>query len=134
MPQHQSRIPEAGPDRIIAVKRGKEALFFEVQEFKGEKHSYEFDYFITAKRGGFEGHQPIQANTHFTANEQTGADFEQTYAKTDDLTINAIRQLLIANGILTKEGKLNQATAAKLGWHVQPVRVATTEPQITENR
>ena len=69
---------------------------------------FEFDYFITAKRGGFEGHQPIQPNTHFTANEKTAEDFEQTYAKTDDLTINAMRQLLIANGILTKDGKLNQ--------------------------
>jgi len=111
---------------VAAVQVTKDTI--EVRELKGGKHSYEFDYFITAKRGGFEDHQPIQPNTHFTANEKTVADFEQTYAKTEDLTINAMRQLLIANGILTKGGKLNQTTAAKLGWHVQPVRVATTKP------
>jgi len=111
---------------VAAVQVTKDSI--EVRELKGGKHTYEFDYFITAKRGGFEGHQPIQPNSHFTADQKTAEDFEQTYAKTDDLTINAMRQLLIANGILTKDGKLSQTTAAKLGWHVQPVRVATTKP------
>ncbi|MBM4258601.1 MAG: hypothetical protein FJ147_22215 [Deltaproteobacteria bacterium] len=112
---------------VAAVQVTKDAI--EVRELKGGKNSYEFDYFITAKRGGFEGHQPIQLNTHFTANNKTAEDFEQTYAKTDDLTITALRQLLIANGILTSDGKLNQTTAAKLGWQVRPVQVATTEPK-----
>jgi len=31
------------------------------------KGGYEFDYFIVAKRAGFEKHEPIQTNTHFTA-------------------------------------------------------------------
>jgi hypothetical protein len=117
---------------VAAVQVSKDSI--EVRELKGGKHSYEFDYFITAKRGGFEGHQPIQANTHFTANEKTAEDFEQTYTKTDDLTINALRQLLIANGTLTKDGKLNPTTAAKLGWNVQPRRLATTEPQMTTEK
>ena len=117
---------------VAAVQVTRDTI--EVRELKGGKHSYEFDYFITAKRGGFEGHQPIQPNTHFTANEKTAGDFEQTYAKTEDLTINALRHLLIANGILTKEGKLNQETAAKLGWQVQPVRVAATEPHVTKDK
>jgi hypothetical protein len=45
-----------------------------------------------------------------------------------------MRRLLIANGILTRDGKLNSTTAAKLGWHVQPTRVAATEPQVPQNK
>lgn len=96
----------------------------EVRELKKGTNTYEFDYFITAKRGGFEGHEPIQPNTHFTADMKTAADFEKAYEKTDDLTVNVMRNLLISNGILTKEGKLNKETAARLGWMLKNVEVA----------
>lgn len=100
----------------------------EVRELKGGTNTYEFDYFITAKRAGFEVHEPIQPNTHFTADQKTSGDFENAYAKTDDLTVNAMRNLLISNGILTKEGKLNSETVARLGWTVKNVEVAVHEP------
>jgi len=90
----------------------------EVRELKGETHSFEFDYFITAKRAGFENHQPIQPNVHFTADGKRPIDFEQAYAKSDDLTTTALRTLLISNGVLTPDGKLNRQTAAMLGWEV----------------
>ena len=89
--------------------------------------TYEFDYFITAKRAGFESHEPIQSNTHFTADMMTKDDFENAYAKTDDVTVSAMRALLISNGILTREGKLNTETAKKLGWNVKAVEVAMNE-------
>jgi hypothetical protein len=38
-----------------------------------------------------------------------------------------MRTLLISNGILTKEGKLNIEMANKLGWNVKEVEVATNE-------
>jgi hypothetical protein len=110
---------------LAAVEVTKEKI--EVRELKGGTNTYEFDYFITAKRGGFEGHEPIQPNTHFTADMKTAADFEDTYAKTDDLTVNAMRNLLISNGILTKEGRLNMETAAKLGWTVKDYDVTVKE-------
>jgi hypothetical protein len=99
----------------IRVTKGR----IDVRELKGGTNTYELDYFITAKRGGFEGHEPIQPNTHFTADMKTPADFETTYERTDDLTINAMRNLLMSNGILTKQGKLNGETAARLGWKVK---------------
>ncbi|OOP56148.1 MAG: hypothetical protein AYP45_10690 [Candidatus Brocadia carolinensis] len=89
--------------------------------------TYEFDYFITAKRAGFESHKPIQPNTHFTADMQTKKDFESAYAKTGDMTVSVMRALLISNGILTREGKLNAETAKKLGWHVKEGEVAMNE-------
>jgi len=55
-----------------------------VRELKGGTNTYEFDYFITAKRAGFEGHEPIQPNTHFTADMKTARDFEKAHEKTDD--------------------------------------------------
>jgi hypothetical protein len=110
---------------LAAVRVTKERI--EVRELKKGTNTYEFDYFITAKRGGFEGHEPIQPNTHFTADMKTAADFEKAYEKTDDLTVNAMRNLLISNGILTKEGKLNRETAARLGWMLKNVEVAVRE-------
>jgi hypothetical protein len=100
----------------------------EVRELKGGTNTYEFDYFITAKRRGFEGHQPVQANTHFTAHMKTAEDFEEAYARTDDLTITAIRDLLVSNGTLTKEGRLNKEMAAKLGWTVREVEPVRQQP------
>jgi hypothetical protein len=55
---------------------------------------------------------------HFRAHLRTPADFEEAYAKTDDLTSRAMRNLLISNGILTRAGKLDRETAARLGWTV----------------
>lgn len=54
-------------------------------------------------------------------------DFERADAKADDLTVRAMRNLLMSNGILTKEGKLNRETAAKRGWKVKDVDVALQE-------
>lgn len=102
---------------LAAARVTKEKI--EVRELKGGTNTYEFDYFITAKRAGFEGHEPIQPNTHFTADMKTSGDFEKAYEKTDELTVNAMRNLLISNGILTKAGKLNRETVAKLGWTVK---------------
>ena len=42
---------------LAAIDVTKEHI--EVRELKGGTSTYEFDYFITAKRGGFEGHAPI---------------------------------------------------------------------------
>ena len=102
---------------LAAVRVTREKI--EVRELKGGTSTYQFDYFITATRAGFEGHEPIQPNTHFTADMKTAADFEKTYEKTDDPTVKALRRLLISNGILTREGKLDRETAAKLGWTVK---------------
>jgi hypothetical protein len=110
---------------LAAVEVTKEKI--EVRELKAGTGTYEFDYFITAKRAGFERHEPIQPNTHFTADMKTKDDFEKLYAKTDDVTVNAMRNLLISNGILTKEGKLNTETAKKLGWKVKKLEVAMNE-------
>ncbi|KAB2822911.1 MAG: hypothetical protein F9K10_03285 [Paludibacter sp.] len=112
---------------LAAVEVTKEKI--EVRELKAGTGTYEFDYFITAKRAGFESHEPIQPNTHFTADMMTKDDFENAYAKTDDVTVSAMRTLLISNGILTREGKLNTETAKKLGWNVKAVEVARNEPR-----
>lgn len=110
---------------LAAVEVTKEKI--EVRELKAGTGTYEFDYFITAKRAGFERHEPIQPNTHFTADMKTKDDFEKLYAKTDDVTVSAMRTLLISNGILTREGKLNTETAKKLGWKVKELEVAMNE-------
>ncbi len=110
---------------LAAVKVTKYEI--QVKELMKGKGSYEFDYFITAKREGFEAHEPIQPNTHFSAENQTREDFERRYANTASMTTNAMRNMLIANGILTKDGKLNMEVAAKLGWTIKESDPANIE-------
>lgn len=86
--------------------------------------TYEFDYFVTAKRAGFERHEPIQPNTHFTADGETKEDFEQRYAKGKDGSARAFRKLLISNGILTGDGELNMDVAERLGWRLKETALA----------
>lgn len=101
---------------LAAVEVTKEMV--KIEELMEGNGTYEFDYFITAKRGGFEEHQPIAANTHFKpAENETAKEFEARYSK-DDITTKAMRSMLISNGILTKEGKLNMARVKELGWTV----------------
>ncbi len=90
-----------------------------VGELASGNGSYSFDYFITAKRAGFEAHEPIQKNTHFTADNATREEFEKRYSNTSDMTLAAMRTLLISNGILNQDGTLNEATAARLGWQLK---------------
>ncbi len=104
---------------LAAVKVTKERI--RVRELRGATNTYEFDYFITAKRGGFEAHAPIQPNTHFTADQKRPEDFEAAFGKVDDLSDKAVRKLLVANGTLTSAGKLNRETAARLGWKLREV-------------
>jgi hypothetical protein len=109
---------------LAAVEVTKEKIL--VQELKSGTNTYEFDYFITAKRAGFERHEPIQPNKHFKADNVTREEFEQRYAKKDDMTIAAMRSLLISNGILTKDGKLNIEMVSRLGWTLNEADLAMT--------
>ncbi|MBU4263901.1 MAG: hypothetical protein KKC76_18755 [Proteobacteria bacterium] len=76
-----------------------------------------FSYHISALRQGFEEHEAIQDNSHFTADNVSAWEFENRYI--DDTPSNkAIREMLKENGIMTAEGKLSKDMAAKLGWQV----------------
>jgi len=77
--------------------------------------SYEFDFIITAKRAGFETHEPIQANKHFSADGLSQTKFEKRHSG-DKTTNRVVRNLLIKNGTLNSDGKLNKNTAQRLRW------------------
>jgi len=44
------------------------------------------------------------------------------------LTVKAIRDLLVSNGTMTKEGRLNKEMAAKPGWTVRDVESVLQKP------
>lgn len=102
---------------LAAVEVTKDSI--RVEELMEGKGTYEFDYFITAKRAGFEGHEPVQKNTHFSAHNGTQEEFERRYAEPSDMTVRAMRDMLIASGILTEDGRLNREVAERLGWKVK---------------
>lgn len=99
-------VVERSPKRIV------------VKELAGGKGGFEFGYFITAVRDGFQKFQPVVENTHFKpSKDESAADFEKRYSR-DDLTATAMRKMLIANGLLKADGKLNWKKMAELGWTV----------------
>ena len=110
---------------LAAIKVSRERIV--IGELMNGRGNYEFDYFITAKRHGYEKYEPIQPNKHFKADNVTRERFEEQYAKMDDMSIVAIRNLLISNGILTKEGKLNMETVRRLGWTLKEAEVAQNQ-------
>lgn len=112
---------------LAAVEVSKDKIVVE-ELFEGAG-TYEFDYFITAKRAGFENHQPIQPNTHFSADMKKKEEFEKQYAG-NDMATTAMRNLLISNGILTEDGRLNMETVKKLGWTLKEYDLAKSEREL----
>ncbi len=99
---------------LAVVERGRTRIV--VKELRDGKGNFTFDYFVTAVREGFEGHEPVTENTHFRPEfDETMSQFESRFNK-DDITTKAIRAMLISNGILTPHGKLNMARVNELGW------------------
>jgi hypothetical protein len=112
---------------LYVAGRNKDKI--EIRELMAGKRSVRFNYLISAIRAGFEKHEPVAENTHFTADNVTKAEFEQRYSK-DDMSTLAIRNLLISNGILTKDGKLNMGTVKKLGWILKEADFAKVDQSI----
>jgi len=105
---------------IAVVEQKRDRIV--VKELKDGKSSFKFNYSVTAVRAGFEEHQVVAANTHFKPEgNETAKDFEARY-NSDDISTRAIKAMLISNGILTQEGKLNMAKLKELGWTVAEER------------
>jgi len=115
---------------MFVANKSRERI--DVKELMGGKHNAKFDYFITAVREGFEEHQPVTANTHFKPGEDESArEFEKRFSK-DNMTTKAIRSMLISNGILTEDGKLDMAMVEKMGWTVAEKKSFPDRELITE--
>ncbi len=101
---------------MFVANKSRERI--EVKELMSGKHNAKFDYFITAIRDGFQEHEPVTANTHFKpGDDESAKEFEKRFSR-DDMTTRAMRSMLISNGILSEDGKLNMAKVSELGWIV----------------
>jgi hypothetical protein len=93
----------------------------------------EFGYFVMATRMGFEEARPVQENVHFRPDgrftpEQMEARMAMPesgpyYAK---LSRTLTRRLLMQNGLMTPDGKLNKELVQRLGWEWREDDVAQT--------
>ncbi len=79
------------------------------------KDDVAFHYVVYAERELFKDHEPIKVNTHFTPESM---DRLQSVKTMDD----AIKALLIENGVLNADGTYNEATARRLGWVLPEAR------------
>ncbi|MBW1813914.1 MAG: hypothetical protein JRJ39_09650 [Deltaproteobacteria bacterium] len=99
---------------LAVVERSREKIV--VKELREGRGSFEFSYYVTGVREGFETHEPVVANTHFRPeSNETAGEFEARFSK-DDMTMRAIKAMLISNGILTADGKLDTSRIKELGW------------------
>lgn len=99
---------------LAVIERSRERIV--VKELKGGCGNFEFSYYVTGIRQGFEAHEPVVANTHFKPrSDETAENFTARFSK-DDMATRALRSMLISNGILTVDGKLNMAMTRSLGW------------------
>ena len=128
MPEHWQQVaaekgitvnltPEGAWAPLYVKSKSKSEVVVRVAS--GGPEDVSFSYCIMAQRDGFQEHEPIQENTHFTAEGMSAWEFENRY--TEDTPANmAIRGMLRSNGILNAEGKLNAGTAGTLDWKVTP--------------
>ena len=87
-----------------------------VKELMGGTHNATFDYTVTGIRAGFESEKPVRENDGFIPHAMdTAEDFENRFSGDNNASKNT-RRLLIQNGTLTKEGKVNKNKAEELGW------------------
>lgn len=106
---------------LAVVEKSRETIV--VKELMNGNGNFSFDYYVTAVRAGFEGHDPVVPNTHFRPGaDETAEAFEARYAG-DDMTSRAMRSMLMENGLLTGYGKLNMAMIEQLGWTVAKNRL-----------
>jgi len=106
---------------LCAVEVGRDRIV--VREIGGGDGNYDFDYFVTALRGGYKPHEPIQANQHFRPDAHaTIQDFEDGFSKVEGEDAAVARDLMIKNGLMNPDGTLNRAKVLELGWRLPPDR------------
>jgi hypothetical protein len=99
-------VEEVLPEQIIVAESG------------GGTSDARFDYLVMGVRRGFEEHQVIRENDLMKPDRDVS---QEEYEKWMGLKKNrGMQKLLIENGTLTPEGKINQETAAKLNWKLGP--------------
>ena len=95
-------VEEVLPDHVVVAESG------------GGTSDARFDYLVMGVRRGFEEHKVIRENDLMKPDRRMS---QEEYEKWMGLKKNrGMQKLLIENGTLTPEGKINQKTAAKLNW------------------
>jgi hypothetical protein len=90
----------------------------------------EFDYVVNGVRRGFDNYQPYRKDQTDFRPTIRGVPFGQEYPQ-------AMRDILVSNGILNADYTPNEATAARLGWQLrdpQAVRIEERHWLSTEVR
>jgi len=114
VPEEWRLASEAHGITVMVTPRGPSVLWVETKTrerivVRGQSDC-EFDYFVNGVRRGFAEHEAIVDNQCFRP-EMRGAPFGLQYPK-------ALRDILVANGILNADYTPNEATAQRLGWQL----------------
>lgn len=99
-------VTEVTPDHVVVAEAG------------GGRSSAHFDYLVMGVRLGFENHEVIQENTMVRPDSEISQEeYENRMTKPSR---EGLKKLLIQNGTLTEDGKINQETVRRLGWKLGP--------------
>lgn len=101
---------------VFVVSRSVSRI--ELQESQGGESDAPFDYLVMGVRRGFEDHAVVQENEAFKPQFKISVEeYEALLAKPENISVH---RLLIENGTLTPEGKLDLETARRLRWKLGP--------------
>jgi len=99
-------VEEVLPDHVVVAESG------------GGTSDARFDYLVMGVRRGFEEHKVIRENDLMKPDRDMS---QEEYEKWMALKKNrGMQKLLIQNGTLTPQGKINTDTATRLGWKLGP--------------
>jgi hypothetical protein len=110
---------------LAAVEVTRERI--RVRELGSGTGSYDFDYYVTADRKGFESFEAIRPNVHFRPEHYESIEHLENHYKSPAMVVVAMKNLLISNGILLPDGRLNRAKCLELGWKLPPEKTPTHE-------
>ena len=114
--------PFGETEGLYVAKRSLDEIVVK-ERSKGESN-ISFGFLVIGTRKGFEVARPIQENAHFRPDEvTTKEEFENQFDVQDGedyystLSKKLSWDLLISNGTLLPDGKVNPKTASHLGWN-----------------
>ncbi|MBW2071310.1 MAG: hypothetical protein JRI89_08645 [Deltaproteobacteria bacterium] len=103
---HGLFVAEKSPQRIV------------VMESQGGTGDISFDYLVMGVRRGFEEHEVVRENRHIKPPPSMSQERYEAWVALPEN--RGRRALLIENGTLTREGRINEGTASRLGWKLGP--------------
>jgi hypothetical protein len=110
--------PRSAESKGLAVTSRSNTVIV-VEELYNGSGDYEFDYIVHGIRLGYEDHEPIIDNNDYVPFQGNLADMDESRLTTQeyyDSKREGLKKIFKQNGILDKDGKVNEKLFKEKGW------------------